>query len=901
MSNIVSLESGSVSVGSLSAGSEIVKRDGRKVSFDKSKIVSAISKALKSTNGDVSISESIADEVIKRVISIENNPKIKTVPTVEDIQDVVEAVLLEKGFVTAARAYIIYRHERRKLREQKMKLLGKSTLDDVDKKLDMNSLRVLESRYLLRDSDNNIIESPKQLFTRVATLVGIGDVMHDDIVFDKSADTDFDVETNWISEAVSYTEKIEKFDNVFHIGKYNLNKYHFEALVRLYCDLAKSGNVRFSFKDLLKEIAAGKFDKYESNIDVYYNLMVDLDFLPNTPTLMNAGAKLGQLSACFVLPMPDDMAGIMKTASDSAMIFKSGGGIGINYSDLRPTGDVVASTSGVASGAVSFMDIIDTVTNVVKQGGKRRGANMGILESWHPDIEKFINAKTTPKVLENFNVSVGVWGDFWNAIIKGTDYSLINKRTGKIVKKVDARNMIDVIAECAWKSAEPGIIFFDNVNKYNPLEKVRGKPIRACNPCGEQFLYDYESCNLGSINLANFVNNGEFDWKRFEKVTRQTTRFLDNVVDVNKYPIPEIDYESKMTRRIGLGIMGIADVLFKLGIKYDSEEGYYFMNRVAETLTYISMDEGVNLSRERGAFGYFEESSYKNGNLPVAGVYETIEEERNFNWNSLIASIMKDGIRNSWSTTIAPTGTLSMLADVSNGVEPTFALVYEKKVTVGDFYYIDRVFEKTIKETGLYSEELLKKIAKNYGSVHGIDEIPEELQRVFVTTMDIHWMDHVFAQAVWQKWISNSISKTINMPNNVTPLDIKLSYLMAHELGLKGVTVYRDGSRHAQVLHITSTEKSQNFKIRPSEYVMNYIVNNIYDKWVREQLYTEIDNAVCSNIVEKEVISSNNSSTIVVESVEKNKDACPNCKISMINNAGCHTCIECGYSSCSVG
>ncbi|OLE43457.1 MAG: ribonucleoside-diphosphate reductase, adenosylcobalamin-dependent, partial [Thaumarchaeota archaeon 13_1_20CM_2_39_11] len=350
-------------------------------------------------------------------------------------------------------------------------------------------------------------------------------------------------------------------------GKYYLNKYHFRSLINHYIDLAKHGQMKISIKEFLTMLAANKFEQQAERIKEYYDLMISQDFLPNSPTMMNAGARLGQLSACFVLAMPDDMEKIMKSSSDAALIFKSGGGVGINYSELRPEGDMVASTSGVASGPVSFMNIINTVTEVVKQGGKRRGANMGIIEAWHPDIEKFITAKTKPGVLENFNVSVGVWEDFWEALVNSSDgkYVLRSPLDKSPVREVNAHHLIDLISLSAWKSAEPGLIFFDIINKYNVFAKARGAPLRATNPCGEQSLYPYESCNLGSINLANFVKRKadgqyEFDWQRYEETIRKTTRFLDNVIDVNNYPIPEINQASKDSRRIGLGVMGVADL-----------------------------------------------------------------------------------------------------------------------------------------------------------------------------------------------------------------------------------------------------------------------------------------------------------------------------------------------------
>jgi ribonucleoside-diphosphate reductase alpha chain len=584
----------------------------------------------------------------------------------------------------------------------------------------------------------------------------------------------------------------------------------------------------------------------------------------------------------------------MKSSTDAALIFKSGGGVGINYSDLRPEGDMVASTSGVASGPTSFMRIIDTVTDVVKQGGKRRGANMGILEVWHPDVEKFVTAKTTPGVFENFNVSVGIWEDFWDAMKQKAKYPLRNPRTGSIVKHIDANQLVDLIALSAWKSAEPGVLFFDNMNKYNAMKRAQGF-IRATNPCGEQSLYPYESCNLGSINLANFVKRRadgqfEFDWQRYEQVIRLTTRFLDNIIDANKYPVKEIDIASKLSRRIGLGIMGLADLLFILKIPYSSKEGYELMSKLAEALTYYSMEESVELARTRGAFPMYNDSEYVYGKLPIGGYHELPKNQHSYDWDSLIDKIMRFGMRNSQTTTVAPTGTLSMIADCSNGVEPMFALVFEKRVTVGRFFYTNKIFEDALKEHGMYSDELLEKISSNYGSVRGMDGIPDWMQKIFVTAMDIHWADHLMAQAVWQRWITNAIAKTINMPNDVTAEDVKCSYLLAHELDLKGVTVYRDGSRHQQVLHITSDSKEKNFEVHPSDYVVDYVKNNIKDEFV----YNEVIKVI-KPIRDREYVPK----PINPQKVEE--EPCPVCSGKIAYIEGCNCCIECGWSSCVSG
>jgi ribonucleoside-diphosphate reductase alpha chain len=680
--------------------------------------------------------------------------------------------------------------------------------------------------------------------------------------------------------------------------------------------------MKVSFKELLRMIAEGKMIQYEERIQEYYNLMVSRDFLPNTPTLMNAGARLGQLSACFVLDMPDDMADIMKASTDAAMIFKSGGGVGINYSDLRPEGDIVASTSGVASGPTSFMRIIDTITDVVKQGGKRRGANMGILDAWHPDIEKFVTAKTKPGIFENFNVSVGIWSDFWQALVNNEGnhkFTLRNPRTKEPLRQIDAQQLIDLIALSAWRSAEPGVIFFDNINKYNPLINARHGPLRATNPCGEQSLYPYESCNLGSINLANFVKRKadgayEFDWQRYEQAIRLATRFLDNVIDMNKYPVDEISKATKETRRIGLGIMGLADLLFLLKTPYNSRDGYEFMNKLAEAVSYFSMEESVAIAKSRGPFPLFKDSDYVRGKIPVAGYYELPRETHTYDWDTLIEKIKKHGIRNSWTSTIAPTGTLSMIADTANGVEPVFALVYEKRVTVGRFFYTDKVFENMLKENGLYNDDILTKIANNYGSVRGLSEIPEWMQRTFVTAIDIHWTDHVMAQAVWQKWISNAIAKTINMPGDVTAEDVKCAYLLSHELGLKGVTVFRDGSRHEQVLHITGKNTGEKaFVVKPSRYVADYVSNNMKEPYVLEQMQkmfkesgvedekTAILQASLADPSEDTISLKKPASISTMSSLDANEDLCPSCNARLIITEGCSVCIECGFSGCGSG
>lgn len=872
---------------------EIRKRNGTVTAFDIDKISNAIYQALAATSkADRGVADKLAGEVLNKLL--EQGFTSDKAPTVEDIQDIVESTLIDSGNSDIAKSYIVYRHERRKLRDEKMRVLNLKSLDPVSKKFDLNCLRVLASRYLFRNSKNEITETPTQMFERVAILVGIGDMLYDSQIFDKSGNNKQDVD-----EAKSYLEKLDAFDYKFKVGDYFFNKWHFRSLINHYVTLANKGQMKVSFKDLLTLLAAKKLEAYADKISEYFEMMTEQNFLPNSPTMMNAGGRLGQLSACFVLGMNDGMEEIMKSTSDAALIFKSGGGVGINYSDLREEGDIVASTSGVASGPVSFMNIINTVTEVVKQGGKRRGANMGIIEAWHPDVEKFITNKTEPGVLENFNVSVGIWEDFWNALVNTEDgnYILRSPRDRKPVKEINAHQLIDLIALSAWKSAEPGLIFFDQINKYNVFAKARQAPLRATNPCGEQSLYPYESCNLGSINLVNFAQKQadgsyEFDWQGYEEIIRKTTRFLDNIIDVNHYPVPEINVASKESRRIGLGVMGVADLLYKLKIPYNSKEGYELQSKLSEALTYYSMEESVALATSRGEFPLCAKTEYPEGKIPVAGYYEKSQSAHSFEWGPLIEKIKKQGIRNVLTTTVAPTGTLSMIADCSNGMEPAFALVFEKRVTVGRFFYTNKILEEALRSEGLYTDEILEKIADNYGSLRGIDEIPQWMQDVFVTAMDIHWADHLMAQSVWQDWIGNAIAKTINMPYDVTAEDVKSSYLLAHELGLKGMTVYRDGSRHKQVLHMTSENAEKTFEVTPSQYMTDYINENITNNYIKTQVAASLALKVHDEEIKIEAPKQ--------EEVSEER-LCPTCKNNLVFVEGCSICIECGYSGCTSG
>jgi ribonucleoside-diphosphate reductase alpha chain len=776
------------------------KRDGRVVAYDSNKVAEAIWKAIKATGGK---DRSTAVELSIKVNAIlEERFGTNAEPSVEDVQDAVERVLIEGGYAKTAKAYILYRQKRAEIREEKMKILEKTEIDEVDKSFDSNALKVLRARYLRKDENGHVLESPKELFLRVALHTALASILYDPKVFDvKGGQPPREVLEN--ADLTAYRD--------LAIGRHKLNEFHLEALYRVYGRFAASGKARVSWQELVEMIRRGDFSSYEKEVDDYVALMVNKKFMPNTPALANFGNVLGMGSACFVLDVADSIDDIMETLRSAAIIFKAGGGVGYNFSKLRPEGDFVKSTSGIASGPVSFMRLFDTMTEVIKQGGIRRGANMGILNVNHPDIENFIKAKEGNKALRNFNISVLILDDFWEYYNRNEPYPLVNPRTHEVMRFVSPRQLLDMIAFQAWESAEPGVIFSDKVNQFNPFVKSLG-PIVTTNPCGEVLLYPNESCNLGSINVAAFAkedDDGNFvmDWEGLRATIEMTTRFLDNVIDINKYPLQAIEDMTLKTRKIGLGVMGTADLFFELGLAYNSEEGLKFMEMLMEFVNYYSKKASIKLARERGVLPSFEESSYKEGKLPFGGFED--QASWHFDWKELAEEVKRDGLRNGYTTVIAPTGSISMIAGCSSGIEPVFALVYEKNVSIGSFYYVDAAFEKAMKKDGLFDDDLMKQIVTSHGSLGGVSYLPEKMKRVFVTAMDINPEDHVRAIAAFQRWVDSSISKTTNLPVDATVEDVKSIYMLAYKLGCKDITVYRDKSITSQVLRSPATGKEE--------------------------------------------------------------------------------------------
>ena len=661
--------------------------------------------------------------------------------------------------------------------------------------LSENAMKVLEKRYLKRDTQGNCIEKPADMFRRVADTVAKGDL------------------------------------------KYGATK-----------------------------------DDVNKLSDRFYDAITNCQFMPNSPTLMNAGRELGQLAACFVLPIEDSLEGIFETIKNTALIHQSGGGTGFSFSRLRPKNDVVHSTMGISSGPVSFMEVFNAATEAVKQGGTRRGANMGILRVDHPDILEFIDCKADNNKLNNFNISVAITDKFMEAYFNNEDYDLVNPHTKKTTGKLNAKFVFDKIVDSAWRNGEPGIVFIDTMNYDNPTPQIGA--IESTNPCGEVPLLPYEACNLGSINLNKMVkenNDGtcSVDWDLLAKTTRTAIRFLDNIITINKYPLPQIAEMVNNNRKIGLGIMGWADMLMKIGISYASEQGTKLASQIIEFIDYESKCESIELSKERGRFANFKGSIYDSEHY-LYNKYKDksagkISDEQ---WKELDNKIKKFGIRNATTTCIAPTGTISMIAGASGGIEPLFGLVFSRLILDNtEMLEINPIFKNYMIKHNLYSEELMKKIAID-GSIAHINNIPENVKKIFVTAHDITPYWHVKMQAAFQLHTDNAVSKTVNFVESATRDDIKETYILAYKSHLKGITVYRNNSRTFQPMNLKKEEKK-------SEEIIKEKIKN-----PEKTIQTEKN---------EEYNPSGEVKTII----------CPECGNKIEMAEGCYICLNCGYSGCS--
>lgn len=660
----------------------------------------------------------------------------------------------------------------------------------------------------------------------------------------------------------------------------NFSENAIKVLEKRYLKRDKDGNCTETPSDMFKRVAETiakgdlNFGKSQEEVNQlskrFYDAITHRFFMPNSPTLMNAGRELGQLAACFVLPVEDSLEGIFETIKNTALIHQSGGGTGFSFSRLRPKNSVVKSTMGVSSGPVSFMEVFNAATEAVKQGGTRRGANMGILRVDHPDIIEFINCKSDNDKLNNFNISVAITDKFMDAYLKGEDYDLVNPQNNEVVGRMCAKDVFDLIVDCAWRNGEPGVVFIDKMNADNPTPLIGA--IESTNPCGEVPLLPYEACNLGSINLGLMMKeeNGSMnvDWDLLEKTVRTAMRFLDNVIEVNKSPLPQISELVSNNRKIGLGVMGWADMLMKAGISYSSEDGTKLAGQVMEFIDYISKSESIELAKERGRFNNFKGSIYDWPNYlfnkfkgKSAG---KISDDM---WEKLDSDIQKYGLRNATTTCIAPTGTISMIAGASGGVEPLFGLVFSRLIMDGtEMLEVNPIFKDYMLSHNLYSDNLMAQIAKD-GSLSHVEGVPNEIKRIFVTAHDVAPYWHVKMQAAFQLHVDNAVSKTVNFVESATREDIKEVYILAYKNNLKGITVYRNNSRQFQPMNLDTKKKEPKIEIKPIE-------KNLEPK------------------VEENMEEYN--PTGEIKTIK-----CPECGNKIQMAEGCFICLNCGYSGCS--
>ncbi len=687
---------------------EVKKRDGSIVHFNRAKIERAIERAACEVREDRTRARDVSDAVSRLVLGKIADIYKDKIPSVESIQDLIETTLMDEGYGRIAKSYILYRERRSQIREAKS-VLG--VRDDL--KLPINTMEVLKKRYLLKDENKNIVETPRELFRRVAA----------------------------------------------HVARAEKN---------------------FRLHRCAQEEAE----------EAFYQMMRSLEFMPNSPTLMNAGTALGQLSACFVIPVGDSIDGIFEALKAVARIHQTGGGTGFNFSRLRPKGDLVASTRGEASGPLSFMEIFDKATEVIVQGGRRRGANMSILRCDHPDIVEFVESKVGKERFSNFNLSVGATDAFMDAVRRDRTFGLVNPRTRKKVREVSARALFDLIVNAAWRTGDPGLVFLDEINRKNPTPGLG--EIEATNPCGELPLLPFESCNLASINLSKMVKGDSLEWERLRDRVRWGIRFLDDVIEVNRYPLPQIAEITRANRKVGLGVMGFADMLVKLGIPYDSKEAIACAEKVMRFIRRESLSASIGLARTRGVFPHFKKSVYAHKNARV---------------------------RNATVNTIAPTGTISIIAGCSSGIEPLFAVSFVRTVLSGTkLFELNALFEEVAKRDRFFTDDMRAQIARS-GSLRRIRGVPRDIKRIFVTAFDVAPSQHLAVQAAFQKYTDNSVSKTINLPSDSTVNDVRKIYVMAGAMKCKGITIYRYGSKEQQVLSFGYREGDQgDILIADSEY-----------------------------------------------------------------------------------
>ncbi|MBS3170064.1 adenosylcobalamin-dependent ribonucleoside-diphosphate reductase [Candidatus Woesearchaeota archaeon] len=678
----------------ISLFSKVTKRDGRLVDFNFEKLVDSIFKAAETVGGK---DRERAAELAKEIIAKLEQECKSSIPTVEEIQNTTEKILIERGHAKTAKAYILHYHRKNEEHNRKTLIMGARS-EEGNLSFSPQALKILERRYLLKDEQGLLLETPQQMLLRVARNIARADALY------------------------KATEK-----------------------------------------------------QVQETEQEFYAALADLRFLPNSPTLMNAGTKTQQLSSCFVLPVDDSMEGIFGTLRDAALIHQRGSGTGFSFSGLRPRGDKVKTHLHVASGPVAFLGVYDSALEVIKQGGIRPGANMAVLRVDHPDIIRFIESKRDKKSLKNFNISVAVTDRFMRAVDEDRDYFIRNPRTDKYVGKLRARDVFAMITQNAWKTGDPGLLFIDEINRKHPAKHLGD--IETTNQCGEAPLLSYEGCALGSINLLKFIDekNRDLLWDELRETVRTAVHFLDNVIDMNSYPKKKIEDQTKKTRKFGLGIMGFADTLCNLQIKYDSEEGLVFADKLLSFIREETYGKSSELAQARGACPAWVGSEHQKANRPM---------------------------RNITCLSIAPTGTISLLADASAGCEPLFAISYLRTVLGDtDLIYLNKTFERVARERGFYSPELIHKITKA-GSIQGFKEIPKEVRDVFVTAQDISPEWHIKMQSTLQKYVDNSISKTINFPWTASIRDVEEAYLLAWKAKCKGITTYRDGSYEDQVINI---------------------------------------------------------------------------------------------------